>query len=110
MRFAESWKDGDLRVRLTNTASRETILVDKLPAVIGRDSSADVQLDDAILPPYQCMLGTDGSGDLTIWNLRQESPIRVNGHAVMKAPLSTNDRLTIGKAEFILALLNQKGA
>jgi hypothetical protein len=98
-----------MRVQLTDVASRETIVVSKLPAVIGRDASADVQLGDGSLPPYQCMLGADGSGDLTIWNLRQESPIRVNGHAVTKAPLSTDDRLTIGKTEFIVSALDQTG-
>lgn len=91
-----------MRLRLIETASGRAIPIGKLPAVLGRDPSADVQLDDASLPPYQCMIAKDGNDELTVWNLRQEWPVLVNGLAVSKAALRPGDTLAIGAGHFVV--------
>jgi hypothetical protein len=91
-----------MRLRIVETASGNAIFIDKLPAVVGRDVSADVRLDDPDLPPYACMIGKNGDEGLTVWSLRQELPVYINGQAAMRAPVQSGDRLTIGKREFVV--------
>jgi hypothetical protein len=91
-----------MRLRLIETISGRVIPIGKLPALIGRDPSADVQLDDASLPPYQCMIAKEGSEELTVWNLREEFPVSVNGRFVAKATLRPGDTLTIGTGCYVV--------
>jgi hypothetical protein len=99
-----------MNVQLTDTVSGTTIEVCRLPAVVGRDPSADVRLDDANLPPYQCMIGLDGDRSLTLWNLRPDFPIRVNGEIATKVGIAYGDRLTLGKSELIIQPSPRSGA
>jgi hypothetical protein len=95
-------QDATVNVLLRDTVRGTTIEVRKLPAVVGRDPSADVPLDDADLPPYQCMIGLDGDRSLTLWNLRPDFPIHLNGQIVARAGIAPGDRLTLGKSEIII--------
>ncbi len=42
-----------------------------------------------------------GSG-LTVWNLRDEFPIEVNGLVVARASLASGDRLQIGDTQLVV--------
>lgn len=42
--------------QLRETTTNDRIEFSELPVFIGRDSTADIQLDDPALPPYQCMI------------------------------------------------------
>jgi hypothetical protein len=97
-------------LELTDAVSRKTIRVYKLPAVVGRDPGADVSLDDADLPPYQCMIGLDGDRRLTLWNLRPDVPIRVNGQLATKVGIVNGDTLTFGKFAFIVSCDDPTGS
>jgi len=89
-------------LRLANASSGELITIDNLPAVIGRDDSVDVRLVDPLIAPYQCMIAKYGGNTLTVWNLREETPVRVNDRETLKASLLPGDRLTMGNTEFVI--------
>jgi hypothetical protein len=89
-------------LQLIGPTSGEKIAVHDLPAVIGRDASADVQFDDFAMAPYQCMIARSGRNGLTVWNLREEFPIWVNDQQALKAVLRPGDRLTMGGTQFIV--------
>jgi len=74
-----------------------------LPIVIGRDSAADIQLDDPMLSPYQFMIGKRADGGAIVWNLSDGFPLYVNGGRVTKAELSPGDILTIGQNRFVFS-------
>ena len=74
-----------VKLSLIDTATRKTIDVRKLPALVGRDPDADIRLEDADLPPFQCMIGQDDARGLVVWNLRPDFPVRVNGESAMKS-------------------------
>jgi pSer/pThr/pTyr-binding forkhead associated (FHA) protein len=93
-----------MHVNLIEVVSGEIIAIGRLPAVIGRDPSADVRIDDPALPPYQCMVGKDGDGVMTVWSLRPEFPVYVNGEMTAKAALRDGDELSIGKRRFVVQL------
>jgi len=90
-------------MRLTEMASQETIDLTELPVVIGRDPSADIELDDPTLPPFQCMIDEQTDGVAVLWNLRNEFPLYVNGSRVTKAVLADGDILTIGQNRFVFS-------
>jgi pSer/pThr/pTyr-binding forkhead associated (FHA) protein len=89
-------------IQLANPSSGELITIDNLPAVVGRDDSADVRLVDPLIAPYQCMIARNGRNALIVWNLREETPIRVNDRETLKASLLPGDRLTMGNTEFVI--------
>jgi pSer/pThr/pTyr-binding forkhead associated (FHA) protein len=89
-------------LRLSNASSGELITIDNLPAVVGRDKGTEVRLADPLIAPYQCMIAKNGSDTLTVWNLREEIPVRVNDRETLKAPLLPGDRLTMGNTEFVI--------
>lgn len=91
-----------MMLQLTNASSKELVTIQNLPAVVGRDESADVRLADPLIAPYQCMIAGNGRNTLTVWNLREDSPLRVNDQETLKASLLPGDRLTMGNTEFVI--------
>jgi pSer/pThr/pTyr-binding forkhead associated (FHA) protein len=92
-----------MRLTLKETTTNDRIECSELPAIIGRDATADIQLDDPALPPYQCMIdGLAGDGAV-VWNLRNDFPLYVNGRRVDKAAMFPGDILTIGQNRFVLS-------
>lgn len=83
-------------------ASSVKITIQNLPAIVGRDGTADVKIDDPVIAPYQCMIAKNGGNALTVWNLREESPIWVNDRQTLKATLFPGDRVRLGKTQFIV--------
>lgn len=92
-----------MRLQLREVATNDRIEFSKLPVIIGRDSTAAIQLDDPTLPPYQCMIGEGADDGVVVWNLRDDSPLYVNGHRVNKAELFPGDILTIGQSRFVFS-------
>ena len=68
-----------MRLQLTEIASQEKIDLNELPAIIGRDSTADIQLDDPTLPPLQCMIDERADGVVFVWNVREDFPLTLMG-------------------------------
>ena len=92
----------NVMIQVIDAASQKKAAFKKLPVIIGRDSTADIRLDDPAVPPYQCMIGKGQSTHLTAWNLRTDTPMHVNGQEVSKADLLSGDRLTIGESQLIV--------
>jgi pSer/pThr/pTyr-binding forkhead associated (FHA) protein len=91
-----------MRLQLTAMATNDRSTFRKLPAIIGRDPSADVQVDDPMLPPYQCMIDKWGDGGV-VWNLRDDFPLYVNNRRVTKTELSAGDIVNIGRNRFVFS-------
>jgi hypothetical protein len=89
-----------MRLQLTDTTTNDRIEFSKLPVIIGRDSTAGIQLDDPTLPPYQCLIGTGADDGAVVWNLRDDFPLYINNHRVTQAKLVPGDILTIGQSRF----------
>lgn len=92
-----------MKLQLTELATNDRFEFSILPVVIGRDSTADVQLDDPMLSPHQCMIGKRADGGTMVRNLSDDFPLYVNGGRVTKAELSPGDILTIGRNRFVLS-------
>jgi hypothetical protein len=93
----------NMKLQLTETATNDRIEFRKLPAIIGRDSTANIPLDDPTLPPYQCMIGKGADDGAVVWNLRDDFPLYVNSRRVTKTELVPGDILTIGQNRFIFS-------
>jgi pSer/pThr/pTyr-binding forkhead associated (FHA) protein len=93
----------NVKLQLTEVISQLRFDFDDLPIIIGRDSSADIQLDDSTLPPFQCMIGEFADGGIVVWSLRNDYPVYVNDRRVAKAKLFDGDELKIGQSRFILS-------
>lgn len=92
-----------MRIQLTEMALQEKIDVNDFPAIIGRDPTADIPLDDPTLPPFQCMIDEGADGVAVLWNLRNDFPLYVNGRLVTKVNLLSGDILTIGERRFVFS-------
>lgn len=92
-----------MRLQLTEVNTKVRIEFHELPILIGRDPSADIELDDPALPPFQCLIGKGPHGGANIWNLRVECPLYINGSSVTKASLSPGDLLAIGQSRFVFS-------
>ena len=89
-----------MRLELREMTTNDKIEFSELPAIIGRDATADIQLDDPTLPPYLCMIDERAEDGAVVWNLRTDFPLYVNGSRVTKAELFPGDILTIGQSQF----------
>jgi pSer/pThr/pTyr-binding forkhead associated (FHA) protein len=92
-----------MRLQLRELATNDSIEFSDLPAIIGRDATADIRLDDPTLPPYQCMIGERTDDGAVVWNLRDDFPFYVNGGRVTKTELFPGDILTIGQSRFVFS-------
>ena len=97
-----------MTVRLANIVTSEEIVIDRFPALVGRADEADVQLQDARIGNYQCMIDRTDLG-LVVWDLKTGSGTRVNGVPVMKAVLKPHDEITIGDFSFRLLFEPTRG-
>jgi len=81
---------------------RETRLVlHKLPAIIGRDESADVQLADPWISHRHCEI--DQIGDvLVVRDLDSKNGVFMHDHRVREAQVLSGERLTVARTEIIV--------
>ena len=91
-----------MKVRLlsrTPAISGERTILDKLPAVLGRNPDADVRLDDLWVSRVHCEI-SEISGTLLVCDLDSRNGTLVNGQYVTEAHLLPGDRLTVGLTSF----------
>ena len=73
----------------------------KLPAVVGRDESADVQLTDPWVSHRHCEI--DQIGDvLVVRDLYSKNGMFMHGHRVRESIVLSGERLTVGRTEIIV--------
>ncbi|NUQ61145.1 MAG: FHA domain-containing protein [Pirellulales bacterium] len=75
------------------------IVLEKLPAVIGRGSEADIRLEDRWLSRIHCRIDCQ-DGILVVRDLESKHGTLVNGQYVQEASLTPGDRLAIGLNRF----------
>jgi predicted component of type VI protein secretion system len=80
------------------TRQRE-VIVDKLPAVLGRDLDSDVRLEDCWVSRAHCWID-QVDGTLVVRDLESTNGTLVNGKSVVDSPLLPGDTLTIGITRF----------
>ena len=80
---------------------QDKVVVDKLPAILGRDPAADVHLEDSWVGQMQCILDVEG-GVLHVMDLGTRLGTFVNGHRVQQATLLPGDQFTVGRTTFLV--------
>jgi pSer/pThr/pTyr-binding forkhead associated (FHA) protein len=80
-------------------ASRQEIVLDRLPAMIGRSDDVDVQLEDCSVSHYHCKIDNLG-GVVVVRDLGSRLGTYVNGDDVTESVLRSGDLLTLGTASF----------
>ena len=73
----------------------------KLPAIMGRDEGADVQLTDPWISHRHCEI--DQIGDvLVVRDLDSKNGIFMHGHRVRESQVLSGERFTVGRTEIIV--------
>lgn len=75
------------------------IVLDKLPAIVGRGPDADIYLDDRWTSRIHCEI-SELNGTLLVRDLESRHGTFVNGECVAEAHLRPGDRLTVGLTGF----------
>ena len=91
-----------LKVSLVSAGPPERrIVLDRLPAMLGRHASADVRLDDSWVGSFQCLLDQE-RGKLRVLDLGTRTGTFVNGVRIKRAELRHGDTLTVGRTTFVV--------
>jgi pSer/pThr/pTyr-binding forkhead associated (FHA) protein len=77
------------------------IMLNVLPVLIGRNPTAEICLADADVGTFQCIIDKEGDM-LNVSDLCGGCGTLVNGVRITKSTLMPGDRLTVGKAEFLV--------
>jgi len=77
------------------------IVLETLPAIIGRDVSSDICLDDSRVGGFQCLLDQE-AGNVFVLDLGTKNGTFVNGERVKRAELRPGDTLTVGRIDFVV--------
>jgi pSer/pThr/pTyr-binding forkhead associated (FHA) protein len=78
------------------------IVVEELPAMIGRDTSAEVCVeDDSWIGHFQCILDQE-RGKVRVLDLGTRTGTFINGTRVKRAVLLPGDTLTVGRTDFVV--------
>jgi pSer/pThr/pTyr-binding forkhead associated (FHA) protein len=77
------------------------IVLNQLPAMIGRDAAADVCLEDSWVSHFQCIIDQDGT-TLQVLDLGSRNGTFVNGVRIKRADLMPGNTLTVGRGEFVV--------
>lgn len=94
----------NMRLQLKEMATNDRIEFSEFPVIIGRHVTADIQLDDPTLPPYQCIIDERPGDGAVVLNLRDDFPLYVNGGRVSETKvLFPGDILTIGQNRFVFS-------
>jgi pSer/pThr/pTyr-binding forkhead associated (FHA) protein len=80
---------------------RDKIVLEGLPATIGRDDSADVCVEDPWVSRFHCIL-TDDDERPRVLDLGTASGTFVNGERIRAADLLLGDTLTVGRSTFVV--------
>jgi two-component system, NtrC family, sensor kinase len=77
------------------------IVVDELPALIGRDSCAEICLEDSWVGHLQCIIEREGD-KLLVLDLGSRNGTFINGVRIKRADLMPGDILTVGRSDFVV--------
>jgi pSer/pThr/pTyr-binding forkhead associated (FHA) protein len=77
------------------------IVVDRLPAMLGRDETAEICLADSWVGHFQCILDQE-AGKLRVLDLGSRTGTFVNGVRVKATELMPGDTLTVGRTDFVV--------
>lgn len=83
-------------------APQGVLFLNRLPAVIGRDPSADVRIHERWIGRHHCLL-EETDGVLSVRDLQSTHGTRVNGCRVTQSMLMSGDTLTVGMSNFRVA-------
>ena len=87
-----------MRITLVNLCPgvrKARIVVDRLPAVIGRGSDTDIRLHDCWASRTHCEISSLDD-TIVVRDLESRNGTLVNGEQITEAPLLPDDRLTVG--------------
>ena len=73
---------------------------------IGRTARADFIVDAALISRIHCRLTSDKSDQLVVEDLGSTNGTMVNGKKVDRVVLRAGDRLTVGRVEFSVVLVD----
>jgi ABC transport system ATP-binding/permease protein len=85
----------------TTGPPQRTIKLKELPAMIGRDTAADVCLEDSWVGHVQCIIDRNGSA-LRVLDLGSKNDTFINGVRRNVAELMSGDCLTVGRTDFLI--------
>jgi pSer/pThr/pTyr-binding forkhead associated (FHA) protein len=91
-----------MTIKLVSTplsSPKQKIVLDQLPATLGRSPDAQVRLDDRWVSRVHCRLDEIG-GTVVVQDLRSRNGTLVNGSYVTEAHLLPGDQLTVGLTSF----------
>jgi pSer/pThr/pTyr-binding forkhead associated (FHA) protein len=88
-----------MKVKLSSAGAE--IVLNDLPAIIGRNHTADVCLDDVDTGEFHCIIERDDGG-LSVADIAGGLGTFVNGLQIRRTALMPGDRLTVGKIEFLV--------
>jgi hypothetical protein len=80
---------------------QRTFVLSDLPAMIGRNPTAQVRLEAVEVGQFQCIIDQD-AGKLNVWDIWGGLGVFINGIRVTKASLVPGDRLTVGRTDFFV--------
>ena len=92
----------NMKIKLVSLAPgtpKVRAVINKLPAVLGRNSEADVRLDDNWISRVHCEI-SEVNGRLLVRDLGSTNGTLVNGKQVKEADLLPGDLLTVGLTSF----------
>mgnify|MGYP000308283403 CR=1 FL=1 len=76
-------------------------------ARVGRDATADIQIDDSGLSRKHFEIVWDGAA-AGVRDLGSTNGTKLNGSAVSEGPLSAEDVITAGRSSFVFKVVAQK--
>ena len=91
-----------MKVRLVSVhpwMSDFSIVLDGLPAIVGRSPQVDVHLDDQWVSRVHCEI-SQLNGTLIVRDLESRNGTLANGKYIQEAHLLPGDRLTVGMTSF----------
>ena len=89
----------DVQLTIVDHYAKKTqIALLRLPAVLGRDEHADVQLADPWASHRHCTLSED-DGTLVVTDLVSRNGVFLHGHRISQSQIFPGDRINIGQTE-----------
>jgi len=85
------------------------LVLDSLPAMIGRDVGAEVCIEDSWVGRYQCIIDREGD-TLRVLDLGSRVGTFVNGVRIQRATLRPGDMLTLGRIDFLVQCEHEEPA
>jgi hypothetical protein len=89
----------EMSVELAAARMSESVLANRFPAILNKDSGKSVRCDDTIPGNYHCLVSVV-EGKLVVWDLGTPGGTFVNGERVTKATVKPGDTLSLAGTDF----------